>query len=55
MESLEPITTSDLTKKKRIHYTLELKLQLIRLCINDGERYIQYARKLSSYALLVGY
>jgi len=30
----------EVSKPKCLHYTPELKLELIRLCINDTERYI---------------
>lgn len=36
-------TAVEHTAKKRVYYTPELKLQLIWLCINNGEQYIQEA------------
>ena len=36
-----PQSQTQTNKPKRVHYTPELKLQLIRLCINNGERYLE--------------
>ena len=42
-EPSEMSQASTATKTKRLHYTPELKLQLICLCINNSERYLQEA------------
>ena len=42
-QEMTPALEETLThqKTKRLHYTPELKLQLMRLCVNNGEQYIQ--------------
>lgn len=41
-------TQPDDGKKKRVHYTSELKPHLVRLCTNHGVQYIQEALEAGS-------